>query len=63
MGPIEDAERIDPDQGTAGPRLAGCSIPISGEPVSRAIIVATMLSLAVPAAAEEKMVVNMGKLT
>lgn len=31
--------------------------------MSRAIIVATMLSLAVPAAAEEKMVVDMGKLT
>ena len=31
--------------------------------MSRAIIIATMLSLAVPAAAKEKMVVDMGKLT
>jgi acid stress chaperone HdeB len=64
MGSIEDVERIDPDQETAAPALARCRATTAGGTMSRAIIlVAAMLSLTAPARAEEKMVVDMGKMT
>jgi hypothetical protein len=64
MGSIEDVERIDPDQETATPALAGYRATIAGGTMSRAIIlVAAMLSVTAPARAEEKMVVDMGKMT
>jgi acid stress chaperone HdeB len=64
MGPTGDIKRIDLDQWIAGWALAGCAANAAGGIMPRSLIVfAAMLSLAAPAAAEEKMVVDMSKMT
>jgi hypothetical protein len=63
MAPTKDVERIDPDQEIAGARWPDARADNGGAMSRPMIVLGAMLSLAAPAAAEEKMVVDMSKMT